>query len=68
VAVLLVSEIFGNSVHHSGSGAPGETVAVRVGSVQWHCEVLESTGLTSASATTATERILDAFGPVADRE
>jgi hypothetical protein len=31
VAVLLVSEIFGNSVRHSGSGAPGETVAVIAG-------------------------------------
>jgi anti-sigma regulatory factor (Ser/Thr protein kinase) len=30
VAVLLVSELFGNSVRHSGSGAPGETVAVAV--------------------------------------
>ena len=28
--VLLVSEIFGNSVRHSGSGAPGETVTVAV--------------------------------------
>jgi anti-sigma regulatory factor (Ser/Thr protein kinase) len=30
VAVLLVSEVFGNSVRHSGSGAPGETVTVTV--------------------------------------
>jgi len=30
VAVLLVSELFGNSVRHSGSGAPGETVSVAV--------------------------------------
>jgi len=30
VAVLLVSEIFGNSVRHSGSAAPGETVTVAV--------------------------------------
>jgi anti-sigma regulatory factor (Ser/Thr protein kinase) len=30
VAGLLVSEIFGNSVRHSGSGAPGETVTVAV--------------------------------------
>jgi anti-sigma regulatory factor (Ser/Thr protein kinase) len=29
-AVLLVSEIFGNSVRHSGLGAPGETVTVAV--------------------------------------
>ena len=30
VAVLLVSELFGNSVRHSGSGAAGETVTVAV--------------------------------------
>jgi anti-sigma regulatory factor (Ser/Thr protein kinase) len=30
VAVLLVSELFGNSVRHSGSGDPGETVTVVV--------------------------------------
>jgi anti-sigma regulatory factor (Ser/Thr protein kinase) len=30
VAVLLVSEAFGNSVRHSGSGAPAETVTVAV--------------------------------------
>jgi anti-sigma regulatory factor (Ser/Thr protein kinase) len=30
VAVLLVSEIFANSIRHSGSGAPGETVTVAV--------------------------------------
>ena len=29
-AVLLVSELYGNSVKHSGSGAPGETVTVAV--------------------------------------
>jgi len=29
-AELLVSEVFGNSVRHSGSGAPGETVTVVV--------------------------------------
>jgi anti-sigma regulatory factor (Ser/Thr protein kinase) len=29
-AILLVSEIFGNSIRHSGSGAPGETVTVAV--------------------------------------
>jgi anti-sigma regulatory factor (Ser/Thr protein kinase) len=29
-AILLVSEIFSNSVRHSGSGAPGETVTVAV--------------------------------------
>jgi hypothetical protein len=30
VAVLLVSEVFGDGVRHSGSGAPGETVTVAV--------------------------------------
>ncbi len=30
VAILLVSEIFSNSVRHSGSAAPGETVTVAV--------------------------------------
>ncbi len=34
VAVLLASEIFGNSVRHSGSGAPGETVTVAVRAVR----------------------------------
>jgi len=29
-AVLLVSELFGNSVRHSGSGLPGETATVTV--------------------------------------
>ena len=29
-AALLVSELFGNSVRHSGSGAAGETVTVAV--------------------------------------
>jgi len=29
-AALLVSELFGNSVRHGGSGAPGETVTVAV--------------------------------------
>ena len=29
-AILLVSEIFSNSIRHSGSGAPGETVTVAV--------------------------------------
>jgi len=29
-AELLVSELFGNSIRHSGSGAPGETVTVAV--------------------------------------
>ena len=30
VAVLLAGELVGNSVRHSGSGAPGETVTVQV--------------------------------------
>jgi anti-sigma regulatory factor (Ser/Thr protein kinase) len=30
VATLLVSELFSNSLRHSGSGAPGETVTVAV--------------------------------------
>jgi anti-sigma regulatory factor (Ser/Thr protein kinase) len=30
VAILLVSEVFSNSIRHSGSGAPGETVTVAV--------------------------------------
>jgi len=29
-AELLVSELFGNSIRHGGSGAPGETVMVAV--------------------------------------
>jgi hypothetical protein len=35
VAALLVGEMFGDSVRHSGSGDPGETVtvAVRIGDV-----------------------------------
>jgi serine/threonine-protein kinase RsbW len=46
VAVLLVSELFGNSVRHSGSGAPGETVtvAVRAGDVVVRVEVTERGG------------------------
>ncbi len=42
VAVLLVSEIFGNSVRHSGSGAPGETVRVGDGVVR--VEVTDRSG------------------------
>ena len=34
VAVLLVSELFGNSVRHSGSGLPGQTVTVGEGLVR----------------------------------
>ena len=46
VAVLLVSEIFGNSVRHSGSGAPGEpvTVAVRAGDGIIRVEVTDRAG------------------------
>jgi len=47
VAVLLASEIFGNSVRHSGSGAPGETVtvAVRAGDGIVRVEVTDRAGL-----------------------
>ena len=46
VAVLLVSEIFGNSVRHSGSGAAGETVtvAVRAGDRIVRIEVTDRAG------------------------
>ena len=46
VAVLLVSEIFGNSVRHSGSGAAGETVtvAVRAGGGIVRVEVTDRSG------------------------
>ena len=46
VAVLLVSEVFGNSVRHSGSGAPGETVtvAVRAGNGVVRVEVTDRAG------------------------
>jgi anti-sigma regulatory factor (Ser/Thr protein kinase) len=44
VAVLLVSEVFGNSVRHSGSGAPGETVAVRAGGGIVRVEVTDRAG------------------------
>jgi anti-sigma regulatory factor (Ser/Thr protein kinase) len=45
-AVLLVSEVFGNSVRHSGSGAPGETVtvAVRAGDGIVRIEVTDRAG------------------------
>jgi len=45
-AVLLVSEIFGNSVLHSGSSAPGETVtvAVRAGDGMVRVEVTDRAG------------------------
>ncbi len=46
VAVLLVSELFGNSVRHSRSGAPGETVtvAVRAGEGVVRVEVTDRSG------------------------
>ncbi len=46
VAILLVSEIFGNSVRHSGSGAAGETVtvAVRAGDGIVRVEVTDCAG------------------------
>jgi anti-sigma regulatory factor (Ser/Thr protein kinase) len=45
-AVSLVSEVFGNSVRHSGSGAPGETVtvAVRAGDGIVRVEVTDCAG------------------------
>jgi anti-sigma regulatory factor (Ser/Thr protein kinase) len=46
VAVLLLSELFGNSVRHSGSGAPGETVTVaaRAGDGMVQVEVADRSG------------------------
>jgi len=46
VAVLLVSDIFSNSVRHSGSGAAGETVtvAVRAGGGVVRVEVTDRAG------------------------
>ena len=44
VAVLLVSEVFSNSVQHSGSGAPGETVTVRAGDGIVRVEVTDRAG------------------------
>ncbi|HEX3966058.1 MAG TPA: ATP-binding protein, partial [Trebonia sp.] len=45
-AELLVSEMFGNSVRHSGSGAAGETVtvAIRVGDGMVRVEVTDRAG------------------------
>jgi anti-sigma regulatory factor (Ser/Thr protein kinase) len=45
-AVLLVSEVFGNSVRHSSSGADGETVtvAVRAGDGMVRVEVTDRAG------------------------
>jgi anti-sigma regulatory factor (Ser/Thr protein kinase) len=46
VAALLVDELFVNSVRHSGSGAPGETVtvAVRMGNGVIQVEVTDLSG------------------------
>lgn len=45
-AVLLVSELFGNSIRHGGSGFPGETVtvAVRMGNGVVRVEVTNRSG------------------------
>jgi anti-sigma regulatory factor (Ser/Thr protein kinase) len=43
-AALLVSELFGNSLRHSGSGAPGETVTVRAGDGIVRVEVADRSG------------------------
>jgi anti-sigma regulatory factor (Ser/Thr protein kinase) len=43
-AVLLVSELFGNSVRHSRSGAPGETVTVRARDGVVRVEVTDRSG------------------------
>lgn len=45
-AVLLVSEVFGNSVRHSGSGAAGQTVtvAIRAGDGIVRVEVTDRAG------------------------
>ena len=46
VAILLVSELIGNSVRHSGSGDPGETVtvAVRTGDGVVRVEITDRSG------------------------
>jgi anti-sigma regulatory factor (Ser/Thr protein kinase) len=43
-AALLVSELFGNSVRHTQSGAPGETVTVRAGGGVVRVEVTGRSG------------------------
>ena len=43
-AALLVSELFGNSLRHGGSGAPGETVTVKAGGGVVQVEVTERSG------------------------
>jgi anti-sigma regulatory factor (Ser/Thr protein kinase) len=52
VAVLLVSELFGNSVRHGGSGLRGETVMVVVtaGDGVVRVEVTDHTGPRGAAA------------------
>ena len=45
VAILLVSEVFGNSVRYSGSAASGETVAVIAGDGVVRVEVTDRAGL-----------------------
>jgi anti-sigma regulatory factor (Ser/Thr protein kinase) len=47
VAALLVGELFSNSLRHSGSGAPGETVTVAVKTVNGviRVEVTDRSGL-----------------------
>jgi anti-sigma regulatory factor (Ser/Thr protein kinase) len=54
-AGLLVSELFGNSVRHSGSGAPGETVtvAVRAGDGRVRIEVSDRSGTGTPKAGSA---------------
>ena len=43
-AMLLVSELFGNSVRHSGSGRPGGTVTVTAGCGIVRVEVTDRSG------------------------
>jgi two-component sensor histidine kinase len=44
VATLLVDELFVNSLRHSGSGAPGETVAVKTANDVIRVEVTDRSG------------------------
>ena len=44
VAALLVGELFSNSLRHSGSGAPGETVAVKTVNDVIQVEVTDRSG------------------------
>jgi anti-sigma regulatory factor (Ser/Thr protein kinase) len=52
---LLVSEIFSNSVRHSRSGAPGETVAVIAGDGVVQVEVTDRSGPGVPSLTPAAQ-------------